>query len=168
MMRSKLKERFERLGPVRDVDRVSSGSPEALVLRPASDPVNVPAAALALTRRGVTMLKAKRALEAMLSEGEALLHVPQVESVRALGKELKAAGVRLGRILAQEDIDVRALRQRLNMTQEQFALRYNLDLDTVQNWEQGRRRLDRTAQSYLRVIDKESTAAARALEEPCP
>jgi putative transcriptional regulator len=153
---------------VRAVDRVPSGSPETLVLRPAGDPANVPAAALALARRGVSMLRAKRAIEAMLDSGEALLQVPQVESVQTLSKELKAAGVRLGRIPAEGDVDVRALRQRLNMTQEQFALRYNLDLDAVQNWEQGRRQMDRTAHSYLRVIEKESKAAARALEEPCP
>lgn len=167
-MRSKLKEQFGRLGPVRAVDRVSPGSPETLVLRPAGSQTNVPAAALALARRGVSMLRAKRALEAMLDHGETLLHVPTVESLRALSKELAAAGVRLGRIPAEDDVDVRALRRRLNMTQEQFALRYNLDLDAVQNWEQGRRKMDRTARSYLRVIAKESTAAARALEEPCP
>jgi putative transcriptional regulator len=53
-MQSKLKERFARLGPVKGVDRVQSGSPVDLVLRPdpQSETVNTIAATMTLTRRG--------------------------------------------------------------------------------------------------------------------
>jgi putative transcriptional regulator len=51
------------------------------------------------------------------------------------------------------------------MSQEQFALRYNLDLDAVQNWEQGRRAPERAVLSYLRVIKADPKTAARAQEE---
>ena len=113
------------------------------------------------------MLRAKRALEGMLENCEAVMELPTVENVQALASELKAEGVSLSRVPPHGAVDVRALRGRLKLTQEQFALRFNLELDAVQNWEQGRRQMDRTAETYLRVIDKESAAAARALEEPC-
>ena len=35
---------------------------------------------------------------------------------------------------------IRALRQRLGLTQQQFATKYNLGISTVRDWEQGRRR----------------------------
>jgi len=60
---------------------------------------------------------------------------------------------------------VRALRERLGLTQEQFALRFNLGLDTVQSWEQGDRTPDRYANNYLRVIERDHALAARAQEK---
>ncbi len=48
--------------------------------------------------------------------------------------------------------DVRQLRERLRLTREQFAARYGLDIETVRNWEAGRREPDRTARSYLLAI----------------
>jgi putative transcriptional regulator len=51
------------------------------------------------------------------------------------------------------------------MSQEQFARRYNLDLDALQNWEQGRRSPERAVWSYLRVIADQPKEAARAQEE---
>ncbi|HEX5998391.1 MAG TPA: helix-turn-helix domain-containing protein [Hyphomicrobiaceae bacterium] len=52
----------------------------------------------------------------------------------------------------------------LGLSQEQFARRFNLDLDALQNWEQGRRSPDRTVLSYLRVIAAAPETAARAQE----
>ncbi len=121
-------------------------------------------ATLALARRGLTLLRAKRAIEAMLESGETVVHLPVVESIEALFTEMRAAGLKPAK-LASGTIDVRELRERLALTQEQFALRYNLDLDAVQNWEQGRRVPDRSVQSYLRVIDKEPDAVAAAQVE---
>jgi putative transcriptional regulator len=59
---------------------------------------------------------------------------------------------------------VRALRKRLNLTQEEFAARFHLPLGTVRDWEQGAHRPDRAAQVLLRVIAKDPDAVARALE----
>jgi putative transcriptional regulator len=58
---------------------------------------------------------------------------------------------------------VRALRQKLKLTQEQFAARFDLPLGTVRDWEQGAHRPDRAAQVLLRVIAKDPDAVARAL-----
>jgi putative transcriptional regulator len=59
---------------------------------------------------------------------------------------------------------VRALRKKLNMTQEQFAKRFHLPLGTVRDWEQGAHRPDKAAQVLLTVIAKDPDAVARALE----
>jgi putative transcriptional regulator len=60
----------------------------------------------------------------------------------------------------------KAIRRRLNMTQEQFAARFDLALGTLRDWEQGVRTPDRTARTLLRVIDRDPEAVIQALEEP--
>ena len=59
---------------------------------------------------------------------------------------------------------VRALRLRLNMTQEEFAARFHLPLGTIRDWEQGAHRPDKAAQVLLTVIAKDPDAVTRALE----
>jgi putative transcriptional regulator len=59
---------------------------------------------------------------------------------------------------------VRALRQRLNLTQEEFAARFHLPLGTVRDWEQGAHRPDKAAQVLLTIIARDPDAVARALE----
>ena len=58
---------------------------------------------------------------------------------------------------------MKAIREGLALSQEQFALRYALDVDAVRNWERGRRQPDRAARSYLRVIAREPALVAEAL-----
>lgn len=59
---------------------------------------------------------------------------------------------------------VRALRMKLNLTQQEFAARFHLPLGTVRDWEQGAHRPDKAAQVLLTVISKDPDAVARALE----
>jgi putative transcriptional regulator len=59
--------------------------------------------------------------------------------------------------------DIKALRARLGMTQEQFAQAYRLPLGTVRDWEQGRTRPDAPALALLAVIEREPEVARRAL-----
>ena len=58
---------------------------------------------------------------------------------------------------------VRALRKKLNLTQEQFATRFHLPLGTVRDWEQGAHRPDKAAQVLLTVIANDPDAVTRAL-----
>jgi putative transcriptional regulator len=60
--------------------------------------------------------------------------------------------------------NVRALREKLNLTQEQFAARFHLPLGTVRDWEQGAHRPDKAAQVLLTVIARDPDGVARALE----
>lgn len=62
-----------------------------------------------------------------------------------------------------EMVDVRAIRTRLGLSRPKFAERFGLDARTVQDWEQGRRRPDKAAQSYLKVIACNPDVVAGAL-----
>lgn len=59
--------------------------------------------------------------------------------------------------------DVRTVRERLGLSQQEFAARFHLSLRTVQEWEQRRRMPDGPARALLQIIDRELDAAARAL-----
>lgn len=161
MTSSSLRARLERLGPVRDIDRVGSGSPEDCVLSPDGDPVDVIAASMTLARRGVSLLKAKRTVEAMLEAGRSYLHLPKVEDAEALGAELAGAGVRMKLRTTPRQVSVAAIRRSLGLTQEQFALRFGLELDTLRRWESGRSAPDKAARSYLTLIWREPETIQR-------
>jgi putative transcriptional regulator len=59
---------------------------------------------------------------------------------------------------------VRELRTRLGLSQAQFAQQFGLTVDTVQQYEQGRRRPSGPASTLLRVIESEPEAVIRALK----
>jgi DNA-binding transcriptional regulator YiaG len=164
-MKRLLKERFARLGPIRGIDRVPSGSPAVLSLCPVADLARVKTitAIQSLAKRGMKMIAAKRAVERMVEKGEVVVAVPTNEPGNGLISDLRAAGIKAVRVGAGE-VDIRALRQRLDMTQEEFALRYNFKLRALQNWEQGRRP-DALVQNYLRAIARNPEEVAKAQEE---
>ena len=74
-MESSLRERFARLGPVRAIDRVPSGSPADFVMRVPQETglkgIRMIDAMFALAHRGLTMLRAKRSVEALVEDGTA-------------------------------------------------------------------------------------------------
>jgi putative transcriptional regulator len=59
--------------------------------------------------------------------------------------------------------DVRALRERLGLSQEAFAERFHLSLRTIQDWEQRRRVPEGPARVLLQVIERDPQAVERAL-----
>jgi putative transcriptional regulator len=66
---------------------------------------------------------------------------------------------------ARRVVNVRAIRQNMNLTQEEFAERFGLPLGTVRDWEQGAHRPDRAAQVLLTVIARDPDAVVRALTQ---
>jgi len=59
---------------------------------------------------------------------------------------------------------VRTLRRALHLTQEEFATRYHIPVDTVRDWEEGRREPDQLAHAYLMVIASDPEGVKSALE----
>jgi len=67
------------------------------------------------------------------------------------------------RVHLPEAVDVRAIRGRLGLTQAVFAARFGFSLAAVRDWEQGRRRPERSARLLLKLVDREPDAVARVL-----
>jgi putative transcriptional regulator len=59
--------------------------------------------------------------------------------------------------------NVRKLRERLELTQEEFAATYRIPVGTLRDWEQRRKNPDATARAYLIVIDRDPKAVAALL-----
>lgn len=62
-----------------------------------------------------------------------------------------------------EEINVRRIRKKLNMSQKAFADYFGVSVRTVQDWEQGRRVPSGASKNFLLVIDREPEAVRRAL-----
>lgn len=58
---------------------------------------------------------------------------------------------------------VRRVRRRLGLTQQEFARRIDVPLDTIRNWEQGKRYPTGAAKALLKILDKAPEAALLAL-----
>jgi len=65
-----------------------------------------------------------------------------------------------------EDIDAKAIRSKLRLTQEQMALMLGTSVSGYRKWEQGARQPSGAARALLRVMDKEPQAVLRALVSP--
>ena len=62
-------------------------------------------------------------------------------------------------------IDVRSIRQKLGLSQSQFAARFGFTAATVRNWEQGRTQPDGPARVLLTVITHHPEAVEDALRK---
>ena len=58
----------------------------------------------------------------------------------------------------------KTLRRALNLTQQEFAVRYHIPLGTLRDWEQGRTEPDQPARAYLTVIARDPEGVLRALK----
>ncbi len=57
----------------------------------------------------------------------------------------------------------RRVRRRLGFSQAEFATRIDVSLETIRNWEQGKRSPTGAAKALLKVLDKAPDAALAAL-----
>lgn len=60
-------------------------------------------------------------------------------------------------------VDVKAVREKLSMSQDQFSKTFGISAGTLRGWEQGRRVPEGPARVLLQVIDREPEAVKRAL-----
>lgn len=77
---------------------------------------------------------------------------------------IEAGRAEPARIYVPVDVDVKAIRTRLGLTQAAFALRFGFTAGAVRDWEQRRRTPEASARVLLTVIDREPEAVRRALE----
>jgi putative transcriptional regulator len=62
------------------------------------------------------------------------------------------------------EVDVKAIRKRLNMTQSRFSDTFGFSLDAVKHWEGGRRTPESSARVLLTVIARNPHAVIAALQ----
>jgi putative transcriptional regulator len=67
------------------------------------------------------------------------------------------------KVFVPAKIDVKGIRARRGLTQEEFCIRYGLSLASLRDWEQGRFSPDPTARAYLTIIDRAPEAVEEAL-----
>jgi DNA-binding transcriptional regulator YiaG len=148
---------------VRDVPRVSFGSPGTFFLRCEPHMIKSPEAALALANRHLSMREAHEVVTRLFDTGEAIVDLPKVESTAALARDLAKCNVVAKPYGAPPRIDVKAIRDGLDMSQERFAAEFGLELATLRNWEQGRSEPDTAARNFLMMIARNPDAVRQAL-----
>jgi len=62
-------------------------------------------------------------------------------------------------------VDVKAIRERLGLTQVEFALRFGFSAPAVRKWEQHDRQPEPAARTLLAMIGREVTTVERLLKE---
>jgi putative transcriptional regulator len=67
------------------------------------------------------------------------------------------------RVHIPREIDVRAIRKKLKMTQEEFAATFGFSINTLRHWEQGKRVPEGPTRAYLLVIDRAPKTVQKAL-----
>lgn len=148
---------------VRGVPRVASGSPGKFLLQSEPGKIEGPEAALGLAKRHLSMRDAHAIVTRLFDHGEAVVELPAVEGVTALVRDLAACNVAVKAYGPPPKVDVKAIRELMEMSQEQFALEFGLELATVRNWEQGRSEPDTAAGNFLVTIAHDPDAVRQAL-----
>lgn len=83
-------------------------------------------------------------------------------SLRQAGR-MKRNEMAPSRRFAFEPEDVCAIREKLDLSQSEFALLIGVSVATLQNWEQGRRRPGGPARALLRIAEVKPDALLEAL-----
>jgi DNA-binding transcriptional regulator YiaG len=148
--RSSLREVLARPEGIGARPRESSAFPVRLILT--ADKIQQPVeVARLLARHGMSLRKAHDALN-RLADRESVAAELHARDRGKLLSALSALGVR-AQVIQVPEADVRAVRERFGLSQAEFAIRFGLELDTVQNWEQGRHRPDPPTQLLIKVIE---------------
>lgn len=67
------------------------------------------------------------------------------------------------RVNPPKEIDVKAIREMLHVSQKEFAGYFGVSIRTIQEWEQHRRTPTTVARNFLKVIEKAPKAVLKAL-----
>jgi DNA-binding transcriptional regulator YiaG len=125
-----------------------------------SRPVDV---ARTLKALGLSLRKAHHVLD-RLAEGKEVPVELNATSIDQGGLEsLRSLGIEATRIAPPLQADVRAIREKLGLSQVDFAARFGLEVDTIRNWEQARYAPDRAALVLLAVIEHNPEAVDEVL-----
>ena len=89
------------------------------------------------------MIGLKKISEEMFSE--------LIQSIKEAGL-IEKGELQPARVSVIDALDIAAIRNKTHKTQEEFATMLNINIGTLRNWEQGRRKPDGAALSLLKVV----------------
>ena len=95
----------------------------------------------------------------MSKAGRRLLEAAR-EAVSIARGETKPA-----RIYIPEELDVRAIRNRVGLSQDEFASTFGFTINQIRDWEQGRSRPLGGLRAYLTIIGRDPESMRRLLLE---
>ncbi|WP_165380351.1 helix-turn-helix domain-containing protein [Candidatus Finniella inopinata] len=79
-------------------------------------------------------------------------------------REAKVSHVeRLKKIEIPDLLNAKEIREQLKMSQAEFSARFGINLNTLRNWEHGRRAPDLATKSYLYAISRNAELVEKAL-----
>ncbi|MGH6980002.1 MAG: helix-turn-helix domain-containing protein [Stellaceae bacterium] len=148
---------------VRDIDRVPSGSPAAVLFEADLPFRKTVTAALALAKRHLTLGQAKRIVERLMVGERVAVEIPMIEDRQTFRRDLEANGVHVEFRDPPDNVNVKAIREKTGLSQEEFALRYGLEVASLRNWEQGRTQPELAVRVLFRVIERNPRAVEEAL-----
>ena len=161
--KSSFREALERREGARERSLAKSPSPTVKLLLRARDirqPVDF---ARLLTRYGISLRKAHDVLDKLAFDKSVAVELSAQDN-KGLLSELSQSGVDAS-IIRPPDVDVKSVRERFGLSQSEFAARYPFELDTIQNWEQGRNQPDSISRTLLKVIEENPAVVERVLTE---
>ena len=85
-----------------------------------------------------------------------------VASIKEAG-EIKAGHIKPSRVYEVKPPDIKGVREKLNVSQNEFAMMIGVSVRTLQNWEQGRRTPEGPAKALLRIASRNPQAVLDAL-----
>lgn len=120
-----------------------------------------------LHKNGLTLRKSKHLIDAIVggSKEEAFI-LPRVEDPNEFQAELSKLGFDVSIVTPGHDVSVRRIREKLGLTQEQFAVLYRVELRSLQNYEAsetsgGRRKPSGLTAEYFAMIERFPDAMKR-------
>lgn len=73
------------------------------------------------------------------------------------------SGEDTGAIIMPAEIDVKAIRAKLEMSQQKFSRTFDIPLSTLKKWEQNQRKPEKMARAFLKVLDHSPQTVIDAL-----
>jgi len=150
--RLSLKEALGPRGKTRDDRRKPSASRATRVVLVANEIARPVELARVLVRYGLSLRKAHDILN-RISQGACVPVELLCDDPKAVASELLGLGV-AAHTIRIPDVDIKRVRDTQKLSQAEFASLYGLELDTLQNWEQGRNLPDRSTKVLMKIIER--------------
>jgi putative transcriptional regulator len=80
--------------------------------------------------------------------------------------EIARGNAKPSKLYVPAEIDVRAIRRKLKLSQDGFAAKFGFTINQIRDWEQGRTNPHGSSRAYLMVIQYKPKAVLDALQHP--